>query len=130
MHLKDRLDEYRSRNCIYKIDCQECQVEYIGQTARELSSRLAEHRRKSTKPPRNKLEYDTLVRSSAIAGHALDTGHAIAFDNCRIIRKNIKNQRERLYAEAIEIKKSQSAINRVEGVEISGIWRSVIKFAG
>ena len=129
MHLKDNIDKFKTRNCVYKIACLDCDAEYIGQTARELSSRLAEHRRRATKPPKNKFEYDTLVRNSAIAGHALDTGHTIDFSDSQIIVSNIVNHKERLYAKAIEIKKSQLAINRVEGIEISGIWRSVIKFA-
>ena len=88
---------------------------------------MAEHRRKAQRFPRNKVEYDMLVKDSAIACHALDTGHAIDFTNTKILRQGLESPSERLCAEAIEIMKSHSAINRLDGIELSGVCKTLSK---
>ncbi|GAA54573.1 hypothetical protein CLF_103975 [Clonorchis sinensis] len=75
VQLKDSLPENRTGDCIYKIKCSDCIKVYVGQTARELHTRIGEHKRKINRPPRNADEYRVLLKNSAIAEHALDTGH-------------------------------------------------------
>ena len=53
VRLKDRLPKDRTTNCIYKVQCKDCSGVYIGQTARELHTRMTEHRRRLDRPPRN-----------------------------------------------------------------------------
>ena len=67
------------------------------------------------------------MKDSAIACHAMDTGHAIDFANTKVLRQGLENPSERLCAEAIEIMKSHSAINRLEGIELSDVWKALIK---
>ena len=86
VHLKDKLPVDRTTNCLYKIKCTDCRAAYIGQTARELNTRVNEHKRRIGKRPRNMEDYNKLVRDSAIAEHALDTGHAVDLDNVKVIR--------------------------------------------
>ena len=43
---KDRLPSGRTTDCVYKINCMDCPGAYIGQTARELHTRISEHRLK------------------------------------------------------------------------------------
>ena len=127
VHLKDKISTAQTRNCVYCIKCTECKVEYIGQTARELGTRVAEHRRRTKRFPQNQVEYNALIKDSAIAGHALDTGHAINFSEVKILKRGFKCPLERMFAEAVEITKSQSAVNRIDGVELSGAWKQVIR---
>ena len=127
MEVKDKIPISQIRNCVYRIRCTDCDAEYVRQTARELGVRVAEHRRRTRRFPRNQIEYNTLIKASAIAGHALDTGHSIDFSDIKILKRGFKCPMERLYAEAVEITKSQAAINRIEGVELSGTWRHVIE---
>ena len=61
-----------------------------------------------------------------MACHALDSGHAIDFSNGKIIRKGFCRTEERLMAEAIELAKSGTALNRNEGIVVSSIWRAAI----
>ena len=126
VRLKDKIPKTQTRNCVYCIKCTQCTAVYIGQTARELGVRIAEHRRRTQRFPRNLMEYNALIKDSAIAGHALDTGHTINFSEIKILRQGFRCPMERMYAEAIEITKSRSAVNRIDGVELSGAWKHVI----
>ncbi|GAA52931.1 hypothetical protein CLF_109134, partial [Clonorchis sinensis] len=86
VQLKDRLQANRTRDCVYKIKCSDCIKVYIGQTARELHTRIGEHKRKINKPPRNADEYRALLKDSAIVEHALDTGHKIDLENVEVFQ--------------------------------------------
>ena len=126
VHLKDTIPQEKISNCLYKLTCENCPVVYIGETGRELQARVAEHIRRTKKLPTNEYEYQTLVKDSAMAGHALDTGHNINFSDVKIIKKGFRSVSERLYAEAIEIAKHQNAVNRIEGVRLSEVWRAIM----
>ncbi|KER29147.1 hypothetical protein T265_04157 [Opisthorchis viverrini] len=56
-NIRDRLPVDRTRNCVYKIKCHDCTKVYISQTARELHTRIGEHKRSINRPPRNAEEY-------------------------------------------------------------------------
>ncbi|KER25216.1 hypothetical protein T265_07316 [Opisthorchis viverrini] len=88
----------RTRDCVYKINCNDCAKVYVRQTARELHTRIGEHKRRINKPPRNAREYQTLGKDSAMA---------------------------RLIAEAVEITKHHS-VNRIVGVELASVWKAVL----
>ncbi|GAA50009.1 hypothetical protein CLF_103919 [Clonorchis sinensis] len=98
VQLKDRLPANRTRDCVYKIGCSECIKVYIRQTARELHTRIGEHKRKINKPPRNADEYRALLKDSAIAEHALDTGHKIDLKNAEVFRRGLRSTSQRLMA--------------------------------
>ncbi|GAA52086.1 hypothetical protein CLF_107319 [Clonorchis sinensis] len=125
VQLKDRLPANRTRDCVYKIKCSDCIKVYIGQTARELHTRIRQHKRKINKPPRNADEYRALLKDSAIAEHALDTGHKIDLENVEVLRRGLRSTSQRLMAEAVEIAKHPS-VNRIEGVELARVWRTVL----
>ena len=61
---------------IYNISCAECDSSYIGETGRSLKDRLKEHKRAF------RLNNPSL---SAVAEHAIDTGHKIGWDDAHII---------------------------------------------
>ncbi|GAA51093.1 hypothetical protein CLF_105576 [Clonorchis sinensis] len=125
VQLKDRLPANRTRDYVYKIKCNDCIKVYIGQTARELHTRIGEHKRKINRPPRNADEYRALLKDSAIAEHALDTGHKIDLENVEVLRRGPRSTSQRLMAEAVEIAKHPS-VNRIEGVELVSVWRTVL----
>ncbi|GAA52173.1 calmodulin [Clonorchis sinensis] len=125
VQLKDRLPANRTRDCVYKIKCNDCIKVYIGQTARELHTRVGEHRRKINRSPRNAGEDRALLKDSAIAEHALDTGNKIDLENVEVLRRGLRSTTLRLMAEAVEIAKHFS-VNRIEGVELGGVWRTVL----
>ena len=70
---------------VYKIDCKSCNKCYIGETGRDLSIRIKEHKYdvKKSKP------------ESGIADHHMETGHNFNFKKARIVYpcNNKKNMR-------------------------------------
>ena len=126
VHLKDTIPKSKTSNVVYELRCKDCNSIYIGQTMRELNVRVAEHKRRASKPPRNHYDYQRMLKDSAIARHAIDTGHSIDFQNVRIIKQGFTSGQERLYAEAIEIAKAKNSLNRMDGLEIPNTWLSLI----
>ncbi|GAA48076.1 hypothetical protein CLF_101149 [Clonorchis sinensis] len=78
------------RERVYKIKCNDCIKVYMGQTARELHTRIGEHKRKINRPPINADEYRALLKDSAIAERALDTGHIIDLENVEVLRRGLR----------------------------------------
>ncbi|KER19118.1 hypothetical protein T265_11997 [Opisthorchis viverrini] len=72
VQLKDPLPAERTSDCVYKINCNDCAEVYIGQTARELHTRIGEHKRRINKPPRD-AENQTLIKDPAMALEEADT---------------------------------------------------------
>ncbi|KAG5451366.1 hypothetical protein CSKR_105313 [Clonorchis sinensis] len=109
-----------------RIKCNDCTKVYIGQTVRELHTRIGEHKRSINRPPRNIDEYQAIVNDSAMAGYALHTGHRIDLENGNILRRGLRFTPQRLVAEAVEVAKLPSIVNHqlvderlIFGAEIS-----------
>ena len=76
VHPKDKSALENRTDIIYKISCTKCDMSYIGETGRSLKDRLTEHKRAF------RLNNPGL---SAVAEHAIDTGHKIRWDDAHII---------------------------------------------
>ena len=48
VHPKDKIDKLDKCGLVYKIDCEDCDAKYVGETGRALNTRLKEHRRPRT----------------------------------------------------------------------------------
>ncbi|KER30950.1 hypothetical protein T265_02760 [Opisthorchis viverrini] len=93
----------------------------VDSTARELYVKIGEYRRKINRSPRNADEYQALLKDSAIAEHALDTGHKTDLENVEVLRRGPRFTSHGLVAEAVEIAKHPS-VNRIEGGELASMW--------
>ena len=71
---KDKPEADR-QGAVYKIKCCDCQASYIGETGRNLSTRLTEHKRKTRNDDVN----------NHIAEHHLKTKHQIDWDSATCI---------------------------------------------
>ena len=105
---------------MYEIPCFNCEKTYIGETARQLSTRVKEHKDDvvkntgviSTRSQRKQSE--TEVHKSAITDHAKSQSHVINWDGTKI--KNVEcNDTRRGIREAIQIRKCANNMNRDEG---------------
>ena len=89
MRPKDSVDQTEMTNIIYEIPCRSCDWKYVGQSSRQMRTRLKEHiadvRRDS--------------QLSQVAEHTRSTGHQFAFDQTRVIDRG-KLDHERLFKEA------------------------------
>nr|VZI04109.1 unnamed protein product [Spirometra erinaceieuropaei] len=76
-------------NVIYRIRCNSCEANYIGETGKRLQTRVAEHMRAVRR-------MDPL---SLVAEHFADAGHTFAFQHAKILgRKNDRIARESIEA--------------------------------
>lgn len=102
---------------IYKLDCNDCSKCYIGQTGRNIAKRAKEHERAyRLKRP----------EASAVAEHALETGHKFDFDQIRVVSREDRFF-PRLIMESIEIHKHPDNINRDDGLRLKSSWYPALK---
>ena len=105
VHPKDKSALEDRTGIIYKISCTECDSSYIGETGRSLKDRLKEHKRAF------RLNNPNL---SAVAEHAINTGHKIGWDEASIIDLETYFW-PRKVKEAIWFKKTKPTLNRDSG---------------
>ncbi|KYQ59837.1 hypothetical protein ALC60_01222, partial [Trachymyrmex zeteki] len=93
---KDRLSTMTRSNVVYKINCQNCDVSYVGQTKRLLKSRISEHR--------NHINRNT--SQNIITEHRIEHNHDFDWDNVRILEE--ERSYNRLISEEIFINKQNT----------------------
>ncbi|XP_071580549.1 uncharacterized protein [Temnothorax nylanderi] len=104
---KDNLDKLAHSNVVYKIPCRECEATYVGQTKRQLKTRVKEHRSDI-----NKNSGSPLV----ISCHRLETDHDFDWDNVEILDTE-PSLRKRLISEMLYIKRQTSPLNKQKDTE-------------
>jgi len=105
---KDRLDRMSQHGVVYKITCHDCDASYIGQTKRQLRTRIKEHvsdiNKKSGSP-------------SVISEHRLRFNHDFEWDNVKIIDNELSYQK-RIISEMVYIKKQQNGLNKQSDTDL------------
>ena len=89
---KDKNTQFNNSNVIYKINCDNCNASYVGQTCRRLGVRIKEHHRKYCEEDKN----------SSLFIHKIDNNHTINFHNVKILDSE-SNTGKRLFSEALFI---------------------------
>ena len=100
---KDKPVKEKKCGTIYRVKCEDCEKEYVGETARTLGKRFKEHTDGN--------------HNSAISEHFENTGHHTSLDSVRILAQEEKWWPRKI-KEAIQIHKRRPALNRDQGVEI------------
>ena len=132
VHPKDKLETLENGEIVYKIPCKICNKAYIGETGRQLKTRIEEHKKdvnsiSSQTFTRNtrKLSENT-IHKSAITDHVAASNHIIDWEGAKIVDKE-SNKRRRHVREAIWIRRTEGAINRDQGCyELSHLYNTVI----
>ena len=88
---------------VYKIHCSDCQATYIGETGRNLTTRLTEHKRATKKGDLN----------NNIAEHHLKTNHAIDWDSATCLTYST-DYYQRITLESWFTNLEQTALNRCQ----------------
>jgi len=83
---KDKLEIWYQQDVVYKITCKDCEATYIGQTKRQLGTRLQEHVKDINK------KSGTL---SVISNHHIENNHVMNWSEVKIVDK------KRLYTKRI-----------------------------
>ncbi|KYN06950.1 hypothetical protein ALC62_02072, partial [Cyphomyrmex costatus] len=98
---KDVRPHTSRNNVVYKIQCNDCDASYVGQTSRQLKTRIAEHR--------NHIRYNTSTRS-VITEHRLNYDHDFQWNNIKILDEE-PFYRKRIISEMLHIKKQNNSLN-------------------
>ena len=105
---KDKTTVDSSNNVVYKICCKDCDASYVGQTKRQLKTRLNEHIKNGN---------SNSAKHTVITEHALEYNHTFDWQNKKILDRET-NYYERLISEMIHIKLQTNGINYMEDTEL------------
>jgi hypothetical protein len=104
---KDITPTLNNNNVIYRINCKDCDASYVGQTKRQLNTRIKEHKA-NIKQHQSKL--------TVISQHILNSGHQMDWENVQILDHE-SNYSKRIISETIFIKLQKNGLNVVEDTE-------------
>ena len=98
---KDKNEKFNNANVVYKINYNDCNASYVGQTSRRVNVRIKEHIKKYT-------DKDT---NSGLFTHTMDNNHLIDFKNIKILDSEIHNGK-RLFSEALFTHTQKNYMNK------------------
>ena len=98
---KDSLPNSKKKNVVYKIQCNDCDASYVGQTRRLLKTRISEHRNDIRKSTGNR---------SVISEHRTLHSHDFNWDNVKILDSEMYFNK-RLISEMLFIKLQSNSLN-------------------
>ena len=101
---------------IYRVECKDCDGAYVGKTCRTVNERVKEHKAHTL--------YNR-VDLSAIAEHAVMSGHQIDWEHPQVLDQEAKTVCRRV-KEALFIRREKTILNKDKGLELSPLWLSVI----
>ena len=110
------LDVNEITGIIYQVPCHDCPFVYIGQTNRDLQSRLSEHKRA--------IKYQR-PEKSALCEHSITLDHIIDWNEATILSTE-KHSTKRLFAESWLITKSSNVINKNDGNTLPSVYKKLL----
>ena len=104
---KDHIDSLSCNDVVYKINCKDCDSSYVGQTKRQLKTRISEHRADIRKPS----------SPSVISIHRIENNHEFDWENVDILDKE-PSYVKRTISEMLYIKKQLKGLNKQSDTEL------------
>jgi hypothetical protein len=115
--LKDKNPSSLINNSIYQINCNNCDLQYIGQSSQYLKNRLSQH----------KSDIKLGKTSSALSEHAQNYNHSFDFNNTKIITTE-KGYYNRLFLEMFFININKKSMNyRTDICNLSNIYSNIFE---
>jgi len=112
------LDVWSHSDVVYKIKCNDCEATYIGQTKRQLGTKIKEHINDIKKNSGS---------LSVISEHRLDNDHEINWREVKIVDTE-PSYGKRILSEMIHIKKQSHGLNKQSDTELlSDAYLPIIK---
>ncbi|XP_039311305.1 uncharacterized protein LOC120359071 [Solenopsis invicta] len=105
---KDKNIKTECNNVVYKLNCNDCNASYVGQTKRKLKTRIKEHV--------NNIKLET-AKISVISEHRLQQNHSIDWKNVKILDFE-PNYHKRLISEMIHINEQKNGLNQKTDTEL------------
>lgn len=113
VHPKDDTPDVNKCGVVYEITCPDCDQNYVGETARAMSTRLKEH-------------LNPKATQSAVSDHCKAHGHNITKENVKIIARE-EHFWKRKIKESIEIRTRHPTLNRDKGYDLPSIYNQLLK---
>ena len=114
--LKSTLPKGLHSNVIYKIQCEDCEGKYVGQTRNYLRDRINSHKRAIQKGS----------HETALSKHSINNLHKFDFENVKILAHE-SNTKKRLFKEIAWIKKTEKSVNNNEDIgSLSTLYSGII----
>ena len=110
VHPKDKVEKQKKAGVVYKIPCRQCEKVYIGETGRQLRTRVStnEHHK------------------SAITDHVCQNNHIMNWEESEILEQE-SDKFKRWIKESICIRSNTPTMSRDKGAyQLSPIWTQVI----
>jgi len=105
---KDTNDLLSNNNVVYKISCNNCIASYVGQTKRQLRTRIKEHSSNIK---------SISSKHSVITEHMLEFGHTFDWKNIQILDSE-SNYYKRCVSEMLHIKEQPNGLNAQKDTEL------------
>ena len=93
VHPKDKVEKQKKAGVVYKIPCSQCEKVYIGETGRQLGTRITEHRKEAEKISDRNFTRSTRRAStnehhkSAITDHVCQNNHIMNWEASEIVEQ-------------------------------------------
>lgn len=105
---KDTNEHTQNSNVVYKICCNECDATYVGQTKRQLKTRIKEHM--------NNIKMNS-NKHSVISEHRIKDKHTFDWENVKILDRE-SNYYKRSISEMLNIKEQRNGLNLNKDTEL------------
>lgn len=115
-HPENNQENRRGKREVYKLTCG-CKKNYIGQTGRQIKTRIKEHESDAR---------HARIKKSAIAEHAEGCREKVDFTKAKVLAREAK-WKGRMVRESIEIYKHQKSFNREDGFILPKAWKPALK---
>lgn len=116
-NIEDKFTTSKMTKLVYKINCCDCDLVYIGQTKRHLITRMKEHQQNDKWRTNN---------YSVVTDHRLSLNHNFDWSNPNVLHSE-KYRRKREIAEMISIKKFDNSVNLQKDTEnLNPIYNRII----
>ena len=114
--LKDEINHNEKSNLVYEVPCQNCPFVYIGQTKRDLKSRIKEHQRaiKFRRPEK-----------SALCQHSMENDHLIDWSKVKILKVE-HDYAKRLFTESWYISEKPQVVNRNDELSFPAVYKKLL----
>nr|CAH7767041.1 unnamed protein product [Callosobruchus chinensis] len=104
--VKDKVPLSGLTNIVYSINCNNCNLEYIGQTSRSLKGRIVSHKSDARLHPER----------CALASHIYDLGHTANYEEAKILEREAKTSK-RIFLEMAHIFQSDRCMNKKSDIK-------------
>ena len=115
MQVKEKIPAENQKEVVYEVPCKDCGLKYIGETRRNLKTRMTEHKGAVRRGDER----------NGIAVHVYQLQHRINWESARV-QMSGRGYWNRRTLEAIQIRREHRTMNLDCGLHISPVWNPLL----